>query len=90
VYRRTKGQGQGTIVGARNPTVAGLFSFFIPGAGQIYNGQIAKGLLILLLSLSLLLSCLGTIIIWIIGIIDTVMIAQKLQRGQSVGKWEWF
>ena len=90
VYR-TKGQGQGTIVGAKNPTVAGLLSFFIPGAGQIYNGQIAKGLLILLLSpLILLLSPCLSIIIWIIGIIDAVMIAQKLQRGQSVDKWEWF
>jgi serine/threonine protein kinase len=84
VYRGSKGQGQGTIVGAKNPTVAGLLSFFIPGAGQIYNGQIAKGILIFLL-----LPCLS-IIIWIIGIIDAVMIAQKLQRGQSVDKWEWF
>jgi WD40 repeat protein len=84
VYRGSKGQAQGTTVGAKNPTVAGLLSFFIPGAGQIYNGQIAKGLLILLL-----LPCLS-IIIWIIGIIDAVMIAQKLQRGQSVDKWEWF
>mgnify|MGYP000108321578 CR=1 FL=1 len=84
VYRGSKGQAQGTTVGAKNPTVAGLLSFFIPGAGQIYNGQIAKGLLILLLS-----PCLS-IIIWIIGIIDAVMIAQKLQRGQSVDKWEWF
>jgi TM2 domain-containing membrane protein YozV len=90
VYRGSKGQAQGTTVGAKNPTVAGLLSFFIPGAGQIYNGQIAKGLLIFLLfCLSIIIFC-SSIIIWIIGIIDAVMIAQKLQRGQSVDKWEWF
>jgi serine/threonine protein kinase/TM2 domain-containing membrane protein YozV len=99
VYRRTKGQGQGTIVGAKDPTVAGLLSFFIPGTGQIYNGQIAKGCLILCLSyLSYFLAAIHQEdililpfgIIWIINLIDAVRIAQKLQRGQSVGKWEWF
>ena len=44
VYRKAGGVKKGTITGARDPVVAGLLSFFFPGAGQIYNGQIAKGL----------------------------------------------
>ena len=29
----------------KNPTLAMLLSFLIPGLGQIYNGQVAKGIL---------------------------------------------
>ena len=34
----------------REPMLAGLLSFLIPGAGQIYNGQILSGILWLLLT----------------------------------------
>ncbi|MBQ0693488.1 hypothetical protein [Providencia stuartii] len=29
---------------SHNPALAGVFSFIITGAGQLYNGEIAKGL----------------------------------------------
>lgn len=32
------------FVQEKNPAAAGLFSFLIPGGGQVYNGQIGKGL----------------------------------------------
>jgi TM2 domain-containing membrane protein YozV len=35
------------ITGEKNPVVAGLLSFLIIGLGQIYNGQVAKGLFLL-------------------------------------------
>lgn len=34
----------------REPFIAGILSFLIPGLGQIYNGQILWGLLWLLLT----------------------------------------
>lgn len=34
----------------REPFIAGLLSFLIPGLGQIYNGQILWGLLWLILT----------------------------------------
>ena len=34
----------------RDPFLAGLLSFIIPGVGQLYNGQILAGLLWLLLT----------------------------------------
>jgi TM2 domain-containing membrane protein YozV len=34
----------------RDPFIAGLLSFLIPGVGQIYNGQILWGVLWLLLT----------------------------------------
>ncbi len=34
----------------RDPVIAGILSFLIPGLGQIYNGQILWGILWLLLT----------------------------------------
>ena len=72
------------ITGEKNPVVAFLLSFLIPGLGQIYNGQVAKGLVLLVLAIFL------CPIVWVVSIVDAVMIARKLQQGQAVGEWEWF
>jgi len=34
----------------RNPGVAAILSFFIPGVGQIYNGRILRGLFWLIIT----------------------------------------
>jgi TM2 domain-containing membrane protein YozV len=34
----------------KNPGVAVVLSFFIPGLGQIYNGQIMKGIIFIILA----------------------------------------
>lgn len=47
---------------SKNPTLAGVLSFLIPGLGQVYNGDVWKGILIFFLS--------PTIIVWIYGIFD--------------------
>ena len=45
-----------------NPGVATVLSFFISGLGQIYKGQIAKGLLIMSVSFaSIIITILGAI-----------------------------
>ncbi len=47
-----------------NPGTAAVLSFFINGLGQLYNGQIKKGLwLIFLSSLSMLILLVGAILI---------------------------
>jgi competence protein ComGC len=60
----------------RNAGVAAILSFIIGGLGQIYNGQIGKGILILLTS--------WLIIPWIYGIFDAYAVAQKINKGEIV------
>ncbi len=58
----------------RNPVIAALLSFVIGGAGQIYNGQVGKGVLIFLTT--------WLVIPWIYGIFDAYNTAQKINRGE--------
>lgn len=57
-----------------SPAVAAILSFVIAGLGQIYNGQIAKGLLIFFTSL--------LIFPWIIGIFDAYNTAKRINNGE--------
>ncbi|MFA5090677.1 MAG: hypothetical protein WC510_06610 [Candidatus Omnitrophota bacterium] len=53
-----------------HPGVAAVLSFIFNGLGQLYNGQIAKGLLLIFFSsLSMLVFLLGSILIafWLLG-----------------------
>lgn len=55
---------------ASNPGLAAVLSFIFNGLGQIYNGQIFKGLVIIFLSsLSILIFVIGSILIgfWLLG-----------------------
>lgn len=48
-----------------NPGTAAVLSFVFTGLGQLYNGQIRKGLWIIFLSgLSMVLIVVGAILIW--------------------------
>lgn len=62
----------------RSPALAAVLSFIIAGLGQIYNGQIGKGLLIFF-------TC-WLIIPWIIGIFDAYNTAKKINAGQIIVK----
>jgi len=62
----------------RSPVLAAILSFIIAGLGQIYNGQIGKGILIFFTG--------WLIIPWIIGIVDAYKIAKKINQGQIVVK----
>lgn len=53
----------------KNPALAAVLSFIIPGLGQVYNGQIVKGLLTLFFS--------WTVIVWIAGIFDAYSVASN-------------
>lgn len=60
----------------RNPLMALGLSFFFPGLGQIYNGQVAKGIFIFF-------TCF-LILPWIFGIFDAFFTAIKINRGEIV------
>lgn len=60
----------------KSPVLAGILSFLLGGLGQIYNGQVGKGLLIFFTS--------WLIIPWIYGIIDAYRTANKINEGSIV------
>ncbi|HWR82306.1 MAG TPA: hypothetical protein VN285_03290 [Candidatus Deferrimicrobium sp.] len=68
----------------KNPGLAAVLSFFYMGLGQIYNGQIAKGILfIVIYTLSwilmlLLIGFITTPILFIYGIYDAYKSAEKI------------
>lgn len=68
----------------KNPGVAAVLSFFITGLGQIYNGQIAKGVLFIIIqaiNVLLMYVVIGFItcpIFWIWGMVDAYRTAEKI------------
>ena len=68
----------------KNPGLAAVFSFFYMGLGQIYNGQIAKGIVfIVAYSISWLLTFIvigfiTTPILFIFGMYDAYRSAEKI------------
>jgi TM2 domain-containing membrane protein YozV len=74
------------------PWGAALCSLIIAGLGQMLLGQVAKGVVILLIGIVVgaLTAGVGAIIIWIVTAVDAYQIAKKLNSGVLVRKWEWF
>lgn len=76
----------------RNPGVAAVLSFFIPGLGQIYNGQLKRGFAILVLqiiNIALTAVFIGFItapITAVFAVIDAYRSAVRLNSGQEPDK----
>jgi TM2 domain-containing membrane protein YozV len=70
----------------KNPGLAAVLSFFWMGLGQIYNGQVAKGILFIIcyvtswLLMFVLIGFITTPILFIWGIIDAYRSAEKINR----------
>ena len=70
----------------KNPSIATILSFFFMGLGQIYNGQIGKGIVFIILygvSVALMWVVIGfvtTPILWIWGMVDANNSAKKLNE----------
>ena len=70
----------------KNPAIATILSFFFMGLGQVYNGQIGKGILFLVfyvVSLLLMFVVIGFIttpILWVWGMIDANNSAQRINE----------
>lgn len=74
------------MVGAKSPGLAAILSFVWCGAGQIYNGQIGKGIILMVLyvfSALLIIALIGlltTPILWIYGIVDAYRTAESMNQ----------
>ena len=70
----------------KNPAVATILSFFFMGLGQIYNGQISKAVIFIILyaiSIGLMFIIIGFIttpILWIWGMVDANKSAKKINE----------
>lgn len=79
---------QGTPQQRKNPGLAAVASFFFAGLGQIYNGQIGKGLILILVqavNVALMFVLVGLLtypIVWIYGIWDAYKTAEKINSGE--------
>jgi len=68
----------------KNPGVAAVLSFFYCGLGQIYNGQIFKGILmfvaysISILLMYVMIGFITTPILWIWGMYDAYRKAERM------------
>lgn len=74
----------------KNPGLAAVFSFLICGLGQIYNGQILKGLILIVcyaISWGLTFVLVGWVIVpilWIYGIYDAYSNAEKINKNSNI------
>lgn len=73
----------------KNPGIAAVLSFFWSGVGQIYNGQIMKGLILIVVQMvnaALMFVLIGFItypIVWIWGIYDAYKTAERHNNSSS-------
>ena len=74
----------------RNPLIAAILSLIVAGLGQIYNGQILKGVVFIVLQLingALTLVLIGWILMPIVGLwsmIDAYLVAKRNNEGYGV------
>ena len=70
----------------KNPGIAAVLSVFWTGVGQIYNGQIIKGLILIVVQMinaALMWVLIGFVtypIVWIWGIYDAYKTAERMNR----------
>ena len=74
----------------KNPGVAAVLSALFVGLGQIYNGEIAKGLIFMvayfvsILLAFILIGIITTPLLWIFGIYDAYNTAKRINAGEIV------
>jgi len=77
----------------KSPGLAALLSFLLVGMGQIYLGQVEKGLCMLGVVLLLIMSAasgpLGLVII-LLNVLDAFLLGRKVKQGQRIRKWQLF
>lgn len=71
----------------KNPGLAGVFSFFIPGLGQIYNGEFGKAIGFILASVigglltPIFIGFLIIIPVWAWGVVDAYYSSERINEG---------
>jgi TM2 domain-containing membrane protein YozV len=81
------GKTQYVAIDSKSPFLAIIFSVILPGAGQLYNKQLLKGLLFQLgLFVSLFISWIflfiPTLIAWVAVIWEAYSVSEKMNRGE--------
>lgn len=80
-------------------SVALSASLLLVGSGQMYNHQVAKGFVMLLVTLAALPAAVLMqsvpliallLIVWLISICDAAMIAGRMLNQEQVRPWQWF
>lgn len=72
---------------AANPVLCAVLSLFFPGVGQMLAGQVAKGVVILAIAF---FTAYGACLLPFLAAFDAYQIAQRRQRGETVGEWQFF
>lgn len=73
----------------KNAGLAAVLSFFVAGLGQIYNGQIGKGIGFIVayfisgLLMLVIIGFITTPILWIWGMVDAYNVATRINEQQS-------
>lgn len=68
----------------KNSGIAAILSFFVPGLGQIYNGEIGKGLILIasifisMILMIILVGFLMYLVIWVYSIYDAYNTAERI------------
>jgi TM2 domain-containing membrane protein YozV len=66
----------------KEPLLAAILSFIFAGSGQVYNGELGKGILVLVGTvIGAVIFLIPGIIVWIYGIYDSYTTAEKMNRG---------
>ena len=77
------------LVAQKSPGLALFLSCLLAGIGQMYNGQVAKGIVLLVIEVLFWGLFLGWVVS-IVAMIDAYKIAEKINQGRVVGDWEFF
>jgi TM2 domain-containing membrane protein YozV len=76
----------------RSAMLTVLLNTFLCGAGYLYLGQTWKGILVLLLVpvLAVFTIGIGVAFLVLFATIDGARLARRMDRGESIGKWQCF
>jgi TM2 domain-containing membrane protein YozV len=69
----------GKYAQGKDPMLAAIMSFFIVGLGQLYNGDVLKGIVMFIGAIILAFTIIGFLAIWVWAIIDAYQVAKGNQ-----------
>lgn len=69
----------------RNPDTAAILSALCPGLGQVYNYQLLRGLVFLVVFILFIPFIIPSVFLWIVAIRDAYKYAQELNKDTMSG-----
>jgi len=78
--------------GEKSLFLVGFLNTVMVGAGYIYLGQTGKGILFLVLVpvVAVFTIGIGVVLMVIFAVIDGILLAKRMNRGESIRKWQFF